>query len=311
MKLFGGGFYAFAAKYTGRPSDASRSARFPRAGRHGDPRPDAGRADRIVAEPRPRVRARGGRRGAPAAHDAGRPAAPAANAAGRGHGRIGFVTGALVSMTSVGSGSLLLCVLALAYPLRARETVGTDLVHALGLSAAATLGHASAGRVDFALAGAVLAGAIPGVLTGARLATGVQEESLRAALAVVLVAIGVRWRFSASCSRALARPAYRRNCDLRRCAGLQSGRARRDARTLRRRARGRPAADVLRWAGERYAPRLTLASGFGAEGCVLIDLIGRRGCRSICSRSIPGSSSKRPTHSGAVWSSATTLRFAA
>ena len=104
---------------------------------------------------------------------------------------IGFVTGALVSMTSVGSGSLLLCVLALAYPLRARETVGTDLVHALGLSAAATLGHASAGRVDFALAGAVLAGAIPGVLTGARLATGVQEESLRAALAVVLVAIGV------------------------------------------------------------------------------------------------------------------------
>ena len=94
-------------------------------------------------------------------------------------------------MTSVGSGSLLLCVLALGYPLRARETVGTDLVHALLLSAAATLGHAHAGRVDVALAGAVLAGAIPGVLTGARLATGVQERSLRAALAVVLVAIGV------------------------------------------------------------------------------------------------------------------------
>lgn len=104
---------------------------------------------------------------------------------------LGFLTGVLVSMTSVGSGSLLLCVLALGYPLRARETVGTDLVHALLLSAAATLGHAHAGRVDVALAGAVLAGAIPGVLTGARLATGVQERSLRAALAVVLVAIGV------------------------------------------------------------------------------------------------------------------------
>ena len=104
---------------------------------------------------------------------------------------LGFTTGVLVSMTSVGSGSLLLCGLALRYPLRARETVGTDLVHALVLSAVATLGHASAGRVDVALAGAVLAGAIPGVLTGARLAAGVQEQSLRTALAVVLVAIGV------------------------------------------------------------------------------------------------------------------------
>ena len=104
---------------------------------------------------------------------------------------LGFVTGVLVSMTSIGSGSLLLCVLALKYPLRARETVGTDLVHALLLSAVAALGHANAGRVDVALAGAVLAGAIPGVLTGARLATGVQEQSLRTALAVVLLAIGV------------------------------------------------------------------------------------------------------------------------
>ncbi len=104
---------------------------------------------------------------------------------------LGFVTGVLVSMTSIGSGSLLLCMLALAYPLGARETVGTDLVHALVLSVVATLGHANAGRVDFALAGAVLAGAIPGVLTGARLATGVQERSLRVALAVMLLAIGV------------------------------------------------------------------------------------------------------------------------
>ena len=48
--------------------------------------------------------------------------------------------------------------------------------------------------------------------------------------------------------------------------------------TLERRAaelEGRPAADVLRWAVERYAHRLTFATGFGPEGCVLIDLIGR------------------------------------
>ena len=33
--------------------------------------------------------------------------------------------------------------------------------------------------------------------------------------------------------------------------------------------------DVLRWAVERYGPRLTFATGFGPEGCVLIDLIAR------------------------------------
>ena len=33
--------------------------------------------------------------------------------------------------------------------------------------------------------------------------------------------------------------------------------------------------EVLRWAVERYGPRLTFATGFGPEGCVLIDLIGR------------------------------------
>jgi phosphoadenosine phosphosulfate reductase len=34
------------------------------------------------------------------------------------------------------------------------------------------------------------------------------------------------------------------------------------------------AAEVLRWASRRY-PRLTFATGFGAEGCVIIDLIAR------------------------------------
>ncbi len=105
---------------------------------------------------------------------------------------LGFLTGVLVSMTSVGSGSLLLCVLALGYPLAARTSVGTDLVHALLLSSAATLGHASAGRVDVALAGAVLAGGIPGVLAGARLATAVPERPLRASLAVVLFVLGIQ-----------------------------------------------------------------------------------------------------------------------
>ena len=36
-----------------------------------------------------------------------------------------------------------------------------------------------------------------------------------------------------------------------------------------------PAEEVLAWAADRFAPRITLATGFGVEGCVLIDLIAR------------------------------------
>jgi len=35
--------------------------------------------------------------------------------------------------------------------------------------------------------------------------------------------------------------------------------------------------EILSWAASRFAPRLTFATGFGAEGCVLIDMIGRLG----------------------------------
>jgi phosphoadenylyl-sulfate reductase (thioredoxin) len=40
---------------------------------------------------------------------------------------------------------------------------------------------------------------------------------------------------------------------------------------------GRPPAEVLAWAAGRFAPRITFATGFGVEGCVLVDLIARGG----------------------------------
>jgi len=82
-------------------------------------------------------------------------------------------------------------VLAFFFPLSAQTMVGTDLVHALILSAVATLGHLQAGRVDFALAASVLAGSVPGVLLGARVAHAVPERALRAVLALILIGLGL------------------------------------------------------------------------------------------------------------------------
>ena len=48
-----------------------------------------------------------------------------------------------------------------------------------------------------------------------------------------------------------------------------------DIITAARELEGRSPADILRWASERHGHKLTFATGFGAEGCVIIDLIAR------------------------------------
>jgi uncharacterized membrane protein YfcA len=110
-----------------------------------------------------------------------------------GTAAIGFATGLLVSITTVGSGSILIFVLARFFPLRARQLVGTDLAHAFLLSVVAAAGHGFAGRLDPSLAVAVLAGAIPGVVVGALLAGKIPERSLRTALATIVFTVGVRF----------------------------------------------------------------------------------------------------------------------
>ena len=47
-----------------------------------------------------------------------------------------------------------------------------------------------------------------------------------------------------------------------------------DIEAASRALEGAPAADVLSWAAQ-HVPKLTFATGFGAEGCVIIDLIGK------------------------------------
>src|SRR5262245_24040014 len=45
--------------------------------------------------------------------------------------------------------------------------------------------------------------------------------------------------------------------------------------TAARDLKGERPLHVLRWAAERFAPRLGFGTGFGVEGCMLIDIIGR------------------------------------
>lgn len=42
-----------------------------------------------------------------------------------------------------------------------------------------------------------------------------------------------------------------------------------------RQLEGRPPVEALAWAAARFAPRVAFATGFGAEGCLVVDLIAR------------------------------------
>jgi uncharacterized membrane protein YfcA len=106
---------------------------------------------------------------------------------------VGIVGGVVVGMTSVGSGSLIIVLLLVLYPkLRAGELVGTDLVQAVPLVGAAALGHAIFGEVQLGLTVGLLVGAIPGVWLGARLSSRAPQMVVRRALALVLIASGLK-----------------------------------------------------------------------------------------------------------------------
>ena len=100
---------------------------------------------------------------------------------------IGAIGGFAVGLTSVGSGSLMIVMLLFLYPkLSSREMVGTDLVQAIPLVAAAAIGHLVFGNLQFGLTASVLVGAIPGVYVGAHISARGSDRYIRPALIAVL-----------------------------------------------------------------------------------------------------------------------------
>lgn len=106
---------------------------------------------------------------------------------------IGVIGGFIVGMTSVGSGSLVIVMLMLAYPrLTGSRLVGTDLAQAIPLVGAAALGHFVFGNVHLDLTASLLVGSIPGVYLGAHFSSRAPDGFIRPALVVVLVASALK-----------------------------------------------------------------------------------------------------------------------
>jgi uncharacterized membrane protein YfcA len=103
----------------------------------------------------------------------------------------GIVTGFVIGLTSAGSGTLIAIALIAIFRLTPQRVVGTDVFHAAVLLWAAGMAHWVGGNVDFALAGNILLGSVPGVILGTNLSVKAPQAFLRRALAVVLIASGI------------------------------------------------------------------------------------------------------------------------
>lgn len=108
----------------------------------------------------------------------------------------GFSLGFLVTVSSVGAGAIGAAILLLLYPWkRSISIVGSDIAHAVPLTAIAGLGHALLGSVDYSLLGGLLIGGLPAIYLGSMLGKSMPDSVLRPIVATMLLVLGIRFAF--------------------------------------------------------------------------------------------------------------------
>ncbi len=105
----------------------------------------------------------------------------------------GAVVGVLVTLSSIGAGVLGTVAVLFLYPrLSTVRVVGTDIAHAVPLTAVAGMGHFALGTVNLTLLGSLLIGSLPGIYLGSQLSHKLPEKILRPLLASMLLIIGAK-----------------------------------------------------------------------------------------------------------------------
>ncbi|MCL6593917.1 MAG: sulfite exporter TauE/SafE family protein, partial [Alicyclobacillus sp.] len=101
-------------------------------------------------------------------------------------GLLGLVAGCIVGLTSVGSGSLYVALLALVYPVATAKLVGTDILQGVLVTGVAGLVHFAFGSVDLPMVASLLVGSIPGILIGSRITVRIPDGAIRAGVLLML-----------------------------------------------------------------------------------------------------------------------------
>jgi len=105
---------------------------------------------------------------------------------------LGFGVGVLVSLTSIGSGTIVTLFLIVWFAMSIPRVVGTDLTHAVILLSFAGLTHLAQGHADLRIAGLMLVGSLPGVWVGAQFTGRLPDRTVKTVLAALLLISGLR-----------------------------------------------------------------------------------------------------------------------
>ena len=120
---------------------------------------------------------------------------------------MGVSLGVLVTMTSVGAGAFGAAVLMVLYPrMPMIRIIGTDLAHAVPLTLIAGLGHMlhmgtldlenwQIGNVDLRLLSGLMAGSLPAIWLGTKLANRLPDDLIRPVMGLILLSLGIKYTF--------------------------------------------------------------------------------------------------------------------
>ncbi len=106
---------------------------------------------------------------------------------------VGMVIGIAVALTSLGAGAIGAACITLLYPeLEPTEIAGSDIAHAVPLTAVAAAGHWWLGTIDVGLLLALVAGGLPGIVLGSMISPRVPLRVLRLMLVATLALAGMK-----------------------------------------------------------------------------------------------------------------------
>ncbi|MDQ0218923.1 sulfite exporter TauE/SafE family protein [Peribacillus cavernae] len=103
----------------------------------------------------------------------------------------GVVIGAIVGVTSVGSGSLFALFILYFYNVKSSELVGTDITHAFLLVLVSGLLMARLGNIDYVLVGNLVCGSIPGAIIGSKLTKKIPHFAMRILIVAIILCSGI------------------------------------------------------------------------------------------------------------------------
>ena len=104
---------------------------------------------------------------------------------------IGAIGGALVGMTSIGGGTVIMALFLIFFAIPLNLLVGIDVVHGAVLAVLTAFTYSIAGQVDWNLVVMLICGSIPGVWFGARLINRVNRRIVRGFLAFLIMLAGI------------------------------------------------------------------------------------------------------------------------